>query len=113
MTVLHSVPVRQAGPSNCCILTAWHSESEARNCSSVFLQTYWCRVNGDQEWLGQLQAIFNCRNYAMPKTTLYVLVRWHVMTPQVLAGAEMAVSKWEGEEGLPASYPVILASSVL
>ena len=68
-------------------------------------------MNGDQEWLGQLQAIFNCRNYAMPKTTLYVLVRWHVMTPQVLAGAEMAVSKWEGEEGLPASYPVILALS--
>ena len=42
-----------------------------------------------------------------------MLVRWYVMTSQVLAGAKMAVSKWEGEEELPASYSVIPASSVL
>ena len=77
------------------------------------------RVENDEEWLGQLRGIFICTpaasvaSRAQTPQKVYVLLRWYLLTIEVLTGADMNVLVWdELPDGSP-SFSVVEADAIL
>lgn len=94
------------------------NETTINRCNCAFFQGIAdascrvCRVENDEEWLGQLQGIVSCTHGTSP-SRIFVLVRWYLLTPKVLLGARMNVLCWdEGPDGSPA-MSMVPADSIL
>ena len=71
-----------------------------------------CRVDNDEEWLGQLQGIVFCK-HKRNSTEVYVVVRWYFLTKHKLTGANMNLLDWDKfPDGSPA-IQIMPADSIL